>query len=77
MRRRWIVIGAVIMGAGIYGVTREESPHQACTSGLGSFGSLTGDLARNCGMHNLALLGAIVATLLGLALAVAALLIRS
>jgi hypothetical protein len=77
MRRRWVFIGAAILGAGLFGVSREDSPHHACTSNLGSFGSLTGDLAHNCGFHNTAFLAAIVATMVGVVLMAAALLIRS
>jgi hypothetical protein len=77
MRRRWVFVGLALMGAGLAGVTFEKSSHNACSSGLGPFGSLTGDVARNCGVHNLALLAAVVATLFGLVLTIAALVIRS
>lgn len=76
MRRRWIFVGMGLIGAGLYGVSREVSPHRACTAGLGDFGSLTGDLARNCGYHNVAFLAAIVAAVFGLVLMAAALIIR-
>lgn len=77
MRRRWVFVGLAIVGAGLAGVSLEESPHNACSAGLGSFGSLAGDTARNCGLHNLALLGAIAATLFGLVLTIVALVVRS
>ena len=77
MRRRWIFVGMAILGGGLAGVAVEDSPHHACSAGLGTYGSLTGDAARNCGFHNLAFLVAIVVALFGLGLTVAALLIRS
>lgn len=77
MRRRWIFVGLAIVGAGVTGFKLEDGPRRACSSGLGSFGSLAGDAARNCGVHNLAFLAAIVAIVCGLVLTVAALLIRS
>lgn len=77
MRRRWVFIGAAFIGVGLFGVSLENSPRRACASGLGDFGSLTGDLARNCGYHNVAFMAAVVATVLGLVLTLAALLIRS
>jgi hypothetical protein len=76
MRRRWIVIGIVLAGAGFTGVTVERSHHDACTAGLGAFGSLTGDVARNCGTDNLLLLVATAVTILGLAVLLASMLIR-
>jgi hypothetical protein len=77
MRRRWVFIGVALLGGGLAGVSLEDSHHNACTSGLGTFGSLTGDVARNCGLDNTIFLVAFVAALFGLALMVAALLIRS
>lgn len=77
MRRRWVFIGAAVFAVGLVGIVKEDSPRRACASGLGDFGSLTGDLARNCGLHNVAFLAAIVATVLGLGLTLAALLVRS
>jgi len=77
MRRRWIFIGAALIAGGLVTVTSEESHHNACTSGLGPFGSLTGGVAHNCGVANTVFLLGIVGAILGLALVVAALLIRS
>ena len=77
MRRRWVLIGAALLGAGLYGVSSEDSPHHACTAGLGDFGSLSGEAARNCGLHNLAFLLGIAGAILGFAVMLAALLIRS
>lgn len=77
MRRRWVFVGAVLLAAGLVGVSKEDTAHNACTSGLGSFGSLTGDLARNCGFHNTVFLVAIAAAIFGLMLMVVALLRRS
>jgi hypothetical protein len=76
MRRRWVFIAAALLGGGVAGVSLEDSHHNACTSGLGPFGSLSGDLARNCTLDNTIFLVAFVATLFGLALLVAAILIR-
>jgi hypothetical protein len=76
MRRRWVFIAAALLGGGLAGVSLEDSHHNACTSGLGPFGSLSGDLARNCTLDNTIFLAAFAATLVGLALMVAALLIR-
>ena len=77
MRRRWVFIGAALLGGGLYGVSQEDSPHNACTAGLGRFGSLSGDLARHCGFHNTMFLAAIAAAFFGLAVLAAAMLIRS
>lgn len=77
MRRRWIFVGLALLGAGLAGVSEEDAPHKACTAGLGPFGSLTGNAAHNCGVHNILFLGAIVAAIFGLMLMVVALLIRS
>jgi len=77
MRRRWVFIGAAFISGGLLGVSLEDAHHRACTAGLGSFGSLTGDLARNCGVDNLLFLVAVAATVLGLGLLLAALMIRS
>jgi len=76
--RRWsVLIGAALVGGGLVGVCLEDSHHNACTSGLGPFGSLSGDLARNCSLDNTIFLIAFVATIVGLALMVTGLLIRS
>ena len=77
MHRRWLFIAAALVGGGLVGVSLEDSHHNACTAGLGSFGSLSGDLARNCSLDNTIFLAAFVAILAGLALMIAALLIRS
>jgi hypothetical protein len=77
MRKRWVFIGIALLGGGLLGVSLEDSHHNACSSGLGSFGSLTGDLAHNCGVDNMLFFVAICAAMLGLALMVAALMIRS
>jgi len=77
MRRRWIFIGAALVGGGLIGVSLEDSHHNACTSGLGPFGSLSGDLARNCGLDNTIFVVAIAATIVGLVTMIAALLIRT
>ncbi|HUO47351.1 MAG TPA: hypothetical protein VMU09_00825 [Acidimicrobiales bacterium] len=69
-------IGALLFGGGFAGIALERSSHDACTAGLGSFGSMAGDAARNCGAHNLMFLGAIVTILVGVGLFVAAMLIR-
>ena len=77
LRRRWVFVAAVFLGGGLAGVALEDSKHNACTSGLGRFGSLSGDVARHCSLNNTLFLVAIVATLVGVALMVASLLIRS
>ncbi len=77
MRRRWVFIGAALLGAGSVGVSVEKSHHNACTAGLGPFGSLSGDLAHNCGFDNTLFLVAIVTAVFGLALMVVALMVRS
>lgn len=76
MRRGWVFIAVALLGGGLAGVSLEEPHHNACTSGLGPFGSLSGDLARNCSFDNTIFLGACVAAIVGLALMVAALLIK-
>lgn len=77
MRRRWLFVAVVLLGGGLTGVALEDSHHNACTSGLGRFGSLGGDLGRHCSVDNTIFLVALVVTLVGLALMVAAILIRS
>jgi hypothetical protein len=77
MRRRWTFIAIALIGGGVVGVSAERAHHAACSAGLGSFGSLTGEAARNCGTGNLLFLVAIAATIVGLALLAASLLIRS
>jgi hypothetical protein len=76
MRRRWVFIAAALVGGGLTGVSLEGSHHKACTSGLGPFGSLSGDVVRNCTLDNTIFLAAFVATVVGLALMVAAILIK-
>jgi hypothetical protein len=77
VRRRSVFFGAALLAAGLVGVYLEDSHHNACTSGLGPFGSMSGDLARNCGLDNTLFVVAFFATIVGLALMIAALLIRS
>lgn len=77
MHRRWVFIAAALLGAGLFGASLEDSHHNTCSAGLGPFGSLSGDVARNCGLDNTIFLVAVVAIIVGLALMVAALLIRS
>jgi hypothetical protein len=77
MRRRWLFVAAALLGGGLTGVALEDSHHNACTSGLGRFGSLSGEMARHCSVDNTIFLAAFVATLVGLTLMVAAILIRS
>jgi len=77
MRRAWMVIGVMLLGGGLAGASMEDSPHNACTAGLGSYGSLSGDLARNCGLHNSLFLAGIAAAFFGLAVMVAALVFRN
>jgi hypothetical protein len=77
MRRRWLLVAAVLLGGGLTGVALEDSHHNTCTSKLGQFGALSGDIARHCSVDNTIFLAAFVATLIGLALMVAAILIRS
>jgi len=77
VRRGWIFVGVVLLGGGLAGAMWEDPHHNACTAGLGSFGSLSGDVARNCGFHNTMFLVAIAAAFFGLAVMVAALLFRS
>jgi hypothetical protein len=76
MRRRWVFIALALLGGGMAGVSLEDSHHNACASGLGSFGSLSGDAVRNCGFDNTIFLAAFVAAIVGLALLVASLLLR-
>ena len=77
MRRRWMFVAAALFGGGLAGVSLEDSHHNACVSGLGPYGSMSGDVARNCSLDNSLFLAAIVVTIIGLAIMVAALLIRS
>jgi hypothetical protein len=77
MRRRWMLIGGVLLGGGLAGISLEDSHHNACNAGLGPFGSLTGGSAHHCGFYNGVFLVAIVTAVVGLAVTVAALMIRS
>jgi hypothetical protein len=75
---RWsIFIAVALLGGGVAGVSLEDSHHNACTSGLGPFGSLSGELVHNCSLDNTIFFVAGVAALVGFALMVAAVLIRS
>lgn len=77
MRRRWVFVAAALLGGGLAGVSLEDSHHNACVAGLGPYGSMSGDLARNCSLDNTLFVAAIVASIVGLALMVAVFLIRS
>ena len=76
VQRRWTLVAAVLLGGGLAGVSLENSSHKACTAGLGPFGSLSGNLAHNCTLHNSIFLVAFVVTIVGLALMVAAVLLK-
>ena len=77
MRRRWVWIGAALVGGGVAGVSMERAHHNECITHLGSFGSLMGDLAQNCAVNNTLFFVAIGCTIVGLTLLAAALLIRT
>ena len=76
-KRSGFIFAVVLIGGGVAGVSMEDSHHNACSSSLGPFGSLSGDLARHCTLDNTLFFVAAVAALVGLALVVAALVIRS
>ena len=77
MRRRSVFFGAALLAEGLAGAYLEDSHHNACSSGLGPFGSISGDVARNCGLYNTLFFVAFFAIIAGAALMIAALLIRS
>ncbi|MGH9920787.1 MAG: hypothetical protein ACRD6W_18200 [Nitrososphaerales archaeon] len=77
--RRWPgLMGAVLLGGGLYGVSSEDSHHNACNSGLGQFGqALNANIARHCGVYNAIFYVGIIAAIVGLILMVSAILVRS
>lgn len=76
---RWSgLIGAMILVGGLIGVAVEDSSHNACNSGLGASGqAVIEGVARSCGIDNGIYYLAILAAIVGLALMVAAVLVKS
>jgi len=78
MPKRFGLIGAVLLGGGLFGAFSEDASHKACSSGLGQFGqALSESAARHCGVDNTIFYIAILATILGVALMAVAILVRS
>lgn len=76
---RWSpLVGLLFLGGGLYGSFREDSNHHACNSGLGQYGQAISDsVARHCGVYNSIFYVAVIVTIVGVALLVAAVLVRS
>lgn len=76
---RWsTLVGLLLLSGGLFGSFFEDSKHNACNSGLGQFGQALSDtVARNCGIYNSIFYVAVIATIVGVALIVAAVLVRS
>lgn len=76
---RWsTLVGMLLLGGGLFGSFWEDSNHNACNSGLGQYGqAVSENIARHCGIYNSIFYVAIVVTIVGAALLVAAVLVRS
>jgi len=76
---RWSgLIGAVILGGGLFGVSLEDSNHNSCSSGLGQYGqALTENFARHCGVDNTFFFVGVLAAIVGAFLIAASVLFRS
>jgi hypothetical protein len=71
MPRRWGLIGAVLLGGGLFGASLEDSNHNACNSGLGQFGQALGEsVARHCGVYDAVFYVGVLAAIIGVALMV-------
>lgn len=78
MPRRFGLIGGLVLGGGLFGAFTEDSRHNACNSGLGQFGrALTESAARHCGIDNTIFYVAVLATIVGVAMLLMAILVRS